>query len=247
MYNIDIEFIIIWYLKGKGNIMFCRNCGKEIKDDAAFCQHCGTAQKSNNDFTGSNQNVGFDTNTSAPVSGTSAKVRGKKHTDIVVVSFFTACIIIFTIVLRAITSGDFSESSKSSTEYAILDMLESPISINSVSYDDDVRGLTFEFENISERDIAYIEFDTYFYDSMGSLLTSDLSDDRFSKLKYTGPFYAGETDSAYWQCWDLPTGVSVIFPKEIKVTFIDDDEEFTFENTEYFNDDNFYGGELKEK
>jgi len=32
--------------------MYCKNCGKEIKDDAVFCEHCGSKQDKN-----SNQNT----------------------------------------------------------------------------------------------------------------------------------------------------------------------------------------------
>ena len=31
--------------------MFCKNCGKEISDDAAFCPHCGTKIKCENAYT----------------------------------------------------------------------------------------------------------------------------------------------------------------------------------------------------
>lgn len=107
-------------------------------------------------------------------------------------------------------------------------------------------SITYEFENISDKDIAYITFKTYFYDRMGGVLATEYGDD-FSNLKYTGPLYSGSTDSAYWEyLFEMPSGTSVVYPRKITVTFTDD-EEITFENTVYCHTDDFYGGELKDK
>lgn len=98
---------------------------------------------------------------------------------------------------------------------------------------------------MSDKDIAYIYFDTYFYDRMGSALSTALSLEDSMNLKYTGPLYAGKTDSVYWQSYEFPTVTSVVYPKEITVVFTDD-EEITFENTVYFSSNDFYGGKLKD-
>ncbi len=106
-------------------------------------------------------------------------------------------------------------------------------------------SITYDFENISDRDIAYITFETYFYDQMGGALDTTWGGEYLS-LKYTGPLYAGETDSAYWNyVLDIPTGTAVVYPKYITVTFIDG-EEVSFKNDLYSCSDGFYGGELRD-
>ena len=57
---------------------------------------------------------------------------------------------------------------------------------------------------------------------------------------------SGDTDVAEWQSFDIPDGTAVIYPKRIKVTFMDD-KEITFENDIYMSTSDFYGGQLKDK
>lgn len=237
--------------------MFCKNCGNEIKDGAKFCGKCGAEQELYANLPEEPNNNGKIENDANPKTTTDTKNKPG------VISYILAIVIIIALICGAITGvrwvfstvgswfdGKDGTGKQSSERTDARDMIpayaEPAISINDISFDSSIGSITYVFENISDKDIAYITFETYFYDRMGGALTNEYGDD-FSNLKYTGPLYAGGTDSAYWEyLFDMPSGTAVVYPKKITVTFTDD-EEITFENTVYCYTDDFYGGELKDK
>lgn len=237
--------------------MFCKNCGNEIKDGAKFCGKCGAEQELYANLPEEPNNNGKIENDANPKTTTDTKNKPG------VISYILAIVIIIALICGAITGvrwvfstvgswfdGKDGTGKQSSERTDARDMIpayaEPAISINDISFDSSIGSITYVFENISDKDIAYITFETYFYDRMGGALTNEYGDD-FSNLKYTGPLYAGGTDSAYWEyLFDMSSGTAVVYPKKITVTFTDD-EEITFENTVYCYTDDFYGGELKDK
>ena len=40
---LNINVIYMFYIKQKRGNMFCKNCGKKIKDSAVVCIHCGVS------------------------------------------------------------------------------------------------------------------------------------------------------------------------------------------------------------
>ncbi len=231
--------------------MFCKNCGNEIKDGAKFCDKCGAEQlihtdlpeKSDNETIVNNKD---DKNKSSIISYILA--------IIIVIVFLWVAITGVRWVFSTVGSWLFYEEAgtgkQSSERISASDIFtsyaEPAVIMNDISFNSSMSSITYEFENISDKDIAYITFETYFYDRMGGILATEYGDD-FSNLKYTGPLYSGSTDSAYWEyLFEMPSGTSVVYPRKITVTFTDD-EEITFENTVYCHTDDFYGGELKDK
>ena len=120
------------------------------------------------------------------------------------------------------------------------------IHIESISFNATTGLIEYEIKNISDKDIAYVKFQTYFYDRMGGALETSIAGDDYETLKYTGPLRPGEIDTAYYD-WvlSMPSSTAVVYPKTITVTFADD-EEITFENDFYATADDFYGGKLKD-
>ncbi len=231
--------------------MFCNNCGNQLSDDAKFCNKCGASQNTSAPDTSS------DANRNPVPAGQSNAPKHKSGLFAGVLKLAAAIALIWLLVKAVLwifpnledkLSGknsykdagtDFSFAAKSESQEAIA--------INNISFDDSLNSITYEFENISDKDIAYVVFETYFYDRMGGALSTDYLGEGYSlNLKYTGPLYAGDTDSCYWDyVFSMPEGTSVVYPKKITVTFVDD-EEITFENTLYCHSDDFYGGELKD-
>lgn len=201
--------------------MFCKNCGNETKDGERFCSKCGTTVEQNR----------------VPLeSGTITLGNNPKKTNLKVMITLLVIIMLLVFLVVKLVS-------------CIANVSQDPaIHINSIAYNPSLISIEYKFENISDKDIAYIEFETYFYDNMGNRLADDVTgeEDYCEHLKYTGPLYSGATDSACWSyLFSLSSATAVVYPKYITVTFTDD-EEITFENDFYWKSDNFYGGELKD-
>ena len=235
--------------------MFCKNCGKELKDGTAFCSECGAKQAIQNDLSEKSDNETIKDNESTTAS--EANTNDKKKSSMI--SGILSVVVAFAILWVAIAGVKWvfsavgswfdgkNETGKQSSEQVdgrILIYDSEPIVINNITFD--AYSITYDFENISDKDIAYISFETYFYDRMGGALKLDINSDDYLKLDYTGPLYSGNTDSAYWDyLLEIPTGTAVVYPKKITVTFTDD-KKVTFENDVYCHTDDFYGGELKD-
>lgn len=226
--------------------MFCKNCGNELKDGVKFCGKCGTPQSASSSNLVSNINPNFET--AYQNSTAKKKIHPLAMIVLIVLSVLTISLIIWLIPhLKGDLSG--KGSNDDGTDFSFFDNSanqKESIVLSNISFNTSMSSITYEFENISDKDIAYITFETYFYDRMGGALETTYGDD-FSNLEYTGPVYAGSTGSAYWEyLFSMPSGTAVVYPKKITVTFVDD-EEITFENTLYCHTDDFYGGELKDK
>lgn len=239
--------------------MFCKNCGNQVTEKDKFCQNCGSLVNSNINIT-SEENSGNSADKKAETSGYSVSAV-KKFRNITSVIVAVICIIVVfnTVDTKAIINGfkerttgeAYRDVGKADLDLtgklnSMLEKSKPAVEISSISFDPSIFSITYEFKNISEKDIAYINFETYFYDRMGGALSNPLSLEDSMILTYVGPLYVGDMDSAYLQSLEIPTGTSVIYPKEITVIFTDD-EEINFENTVYWHSDDFYGGELKDK
>ncbi|MCM1008779.1 MAG: zinc-ribbon domain-containing protein [Ruminococcus flavefaciens] len=241
--------------------MFCKNCGNEVKDGVKFCSKCGVEQTLYTDLPEKvdNETIKNDANVVSLDNGTAVKKKSG------IISGILAIVIVIVFILAAIAGvrwvfstvgfwfdnkdGTGKQASERIDAKSIISSHAEPaIRINEISFDSSINSIKYEFENISDKDIAYITFETYFYDRMGGALTLDNgSDDYALNMNYTGPLYAGSMDSAYWEyLFEMPTGTAVVYPKYITITFTDD-EEITFENTVYCHSEDFYGGELKDK
>ena len=185
-------------------ILFCKNCGKELKGAEQFCGECGV------------QIIHKQT--------CSKKTMSKYSKAIIFINVLVLIICGFSVIISKYNSS-----------------LYPPIKINDIYIKNELFGnkeVVFEIENISNKDIAYIDFETYFYDRMGGRIDENIT------LKYTGPLYSKSSQLVYYDYF-VPQNTAVIFPKKIKVTFVDD-EELTFTNSFYGIIKEYYGKELKD-
>ena len=221
-------------------VVYCSKCGKELSDTAKFCGGCGSPIKTR--ITAAVENVKPDTEKVQPDIKRKSMIITIAGT---VLSFVVLYFIIFGVVKIAehffpskLDAMDIPAPEENSNITLITnDDLVDITNIEFSYYYD--RYVLFDFENKSDKDIAYIEFETYFYDTMGRFVEKET-------LEYTGPLYKGEQDSAKYCPWSFDSNTGVIYPKIIKITFFDDTTA-TIRNSLYAYSDDFYGGELKDE
>ncbi len=222
-------------------MMFCKKCGRELRDGTKFCDQCGTPQnveapKSQEpDQMQVPSESGASSSNSQNVSHTTTVVQNtktKKHSYLI----FVIIVVVLIFLLVRCSCGNHAKNKH----------VDPAIHIESISFNATTGLIEYEIKNISDKDIAYVKFQTYFYDRMGGALETSIAGDDYETLKYTGPLRPGEIDTAYYD-WvlSMPSSTAVVYPKTITVTFADD-EEITFENDFYATADDFYGGKLKD-
>ncbi|MGN0631736.1 MAG: zinc-ribbon domain-containing protein [Ruminococcus sp.] len=229
--------------------MFCKNCGNEIEDGAKFCGKCGA------DFSDANFTIHESSyaNTETQSDNTVNK-KTKEKTRII--SYIIAIAIVIGIICLLVTGAKWAcstigsvfnkdnERGRQDTDTIGADTLTRTIEITDIKFNSSTCKISFEIKNVSEKDIAYIDFDTYLYDRMGNKVTYYYDD--YALLSYTGPLYHGEETTASWEfLFGMPNSTAVVYPKNITVTFFDDTK-ITLNNDIYAYSDDFYGGELKD-
>ncbi len=221
--------------------MFCKKCGRELKDGTKFCDQCGTPQNVEAPKSQEPDQMQVPSESGAPssnsqnVSHTTTVVQNtktKKHSYLI----FVIIVVVLIFLLVRCSCGNHAKNKH----------VDPAIHIESISFNATTGLIEYEIKNISDKDIAYVKFQTYFYDRMGGALETSIAGDDYETLKYTGPLRPGEIDTAYYD-WvlSMPSSTAVVYPKTITVTFADD-EEITFENDFYATADDFYGGKLKD-
>lgn len=221
--------------------MFCKKCGRELKDGTKFCDQCGTPQNVEAPKSPEPDQMQVPSESGAPssnsqnVSHTTTVVQNtktKKHSYLI----FVIIVVVLIFLLVRCSCGNHAKNKH----------VDPAIHIESISFNATTGLIEYEIKNISDKDIAYVKFQTYFYDRMGGALETSIAGDDYETLKYTGPLRPGEIDTAYYD-WvlSMPSSTAVVYPKTITVTFADD-EEITFENDFYATADDFYGGKLKD-
>ena len=221
--------------------MFCKKCGRELKDGTKFCDQCGTPQNVEAPKSQEPDQMQVPSESGAPssnsqnVSHTTTVVQNtktKKHSYLI----FVIIVVVLIFLLVRCSCGNHAKNKH----------VDPAIHIESISFNTTTGLIEYEIKNISDKDIAYVKFQTYFYDRMGGALETSIAGDDYETLKYTGPLRPGEIDTAYYD-WvlSMPSSTAVVYPKTITVTFADD-EEITFENDFYATADDFYGGKLKD-
>lgn len=221
--------------------MFCKKCGRELKDGTKFCDQCGTPQNVEAPKSQEPDQMQVPSESGAPssnsqnVSHTTTVVQNtktKKHSYLI----FVIIVVVLIFLLVRCSCGNHAKNKH----------VDPAIHIESISFNATTGLIEYEIKNIFDKDIAYVKFQTYFYDRMGGALETSIAGDDYETLKYTGPLRPGEIDTAYYD-WvlSMPSSTAVVYPKTITVTFADD-EEITFENDFYATADDFYGGKLKD-
>ena len=221
--------------------MFCKKCGRELKDGTKFCDQCGTPQNVEAPKSQEPDQMQVPSESGAPssnsqnVSHTTTVVQNtktKKHSYLI----FVIIVVVLIFLLVRCSCGNHAKNKH----------VDPAIHIEIISFNATTGLIEYEIKNISDKDIAYVKFQTYFYDRMGGALETSIAGDDYETLKYTGPLRPGEIDTAYYD-WvlSMPSSTAVVYPKTITVTFADD-EEITFENDFYATADDFYGGKLKD-
>ena len=172
--------------------MFCKNCGKEIKDGAAFCSECGTKAESNA-FAQANQiDVGAFQSAMANSRG-SVAVKKKSKGKFILIGVFAVLIII--VIACAMGGGAASDEDYiSAARTVISEQLKAPstaiYSNEKIEAQDDygrtIVSLTVESQNsfggyVTNTCYVLIESydtaeDTFIYNKMTGVYISDFGD-----------------------------------------------------------------------
>ena len=203
--------------------MYCKHCGKELSDTALFCIECGKPVRD--------------------VHGLGNAIQRQKPNKLHKLAIIAVIFIIICVIFYNIDSDDTQEKESSSLSSTSIS-IEVPLNITDMHFD--ANGyIDMTIKNISDQTIAYVYFDTFFYDRLGSRLDTTSWEESMS-LKYTGPLKSGEETSIHFDVtWYMPSNTSAVFPKSIKVVFLDDSET-SFENDLYCASDDFCGEKLKD-
>lgn len=136
--------------------MFCKNCGKEIKDGTKFCEFCGAGQNSvisNKSDTNDNPNQSVQTNPySTPSVSSVTSVKKKKGKGFII--GIVVAVVVFIIILVVIINAIVSAVSKNSL--SVDDVKNS-----SLTHYSQTRKIGNVFENYGYfRDTSWKEFDS---------------------------------------------------------------------------------------
>jgi len=204
--------------------MYCKHCGKELSDTALFCIECGKPTRD--------------------VHGLGNAIQRQKPNKLHTLAIIAVIFIIICVIFYKICSNDSQEKENSSLSSASIS-IEVPLNITDMRFDTNERYIDMTIKNISVQTIAYVYFDTFFYDRLGSRLDTTFWEES-KTLKYTGPLKSGEGTSIRFDGTGyMPFDTSAVFPKSIKVVFLDDSE-ISFENDLYCASDDFCGKKFKD-
>lgn len=126
---------------------------------------------------------------------------------------------------------------------------EPAITIKQINFDINYVGgvdTYITFQNISDKQIAYVDFEVQYYDRMGKPAKCSIRNSSVMNLNYTGPLNAGKTASnIYWDAVIYDASTGAIKPKAATITFEDGSKQkLTYDGT-YWYANGYYGGDLK--
>lgn len=127
-----------------------------------------------------------------------------------------------------------------------ISVIKPPIKLSDVSTIINSAGgceVAFSCENLSDKQIAYITFDIYFYDNMGNPAYCSILNECHRPVKLTGPL--NPQNSAYTDLGPViynPT-VGAVLPKKIEIEYTDGTVQ-KITNNAYWSFGNYYGGKL---
>lgn len=103
--------------------------------------------------------------------------------------------------------------------------------------------VSFSFQNLTEKQIAYVYIDFYFYDTMGNKINCEIKNTNHVKAQITGPINAGETEECNFGAMIYNSTTGAIFPKNITIEYTDGQTQ-TINNQLYWQKYGYYGGDL---
>lgn len=105
----------------------------------------------------------------------------------------------------------------------------------------------FTLKNNSDKQIAYVDIEVKYYDSMGYPAFCSIQNTPTATLQYTGPLNAGRSSGK--TCWEAViynSATAAMKPVSAKVTFTDHTTQKIEYNSRYWYLDNYYGGDLND-
>lgn len=103
------------------------------------------------------------------------------------------------------------------------------------------------FKNISNKEIAYVNFEMQYFDRMGNVAQCEISDTSIVNLLYTGPLSAGASaKNNYWDAVVYNSTVDAIRPNSATIEFTDGTAQKLTYDGRYWYGSEYYGGDLKD-
>lgn len=103
------------------------------------------------------------------------------------------------------------------------------------------------FKNNSDKQIAYVDFNVKYYDSMGNPAKCSIRNTSTANLQYTGPLNAGgKSKKIYWDAVIYDSTTSAMMPLSIKITFSDGTKQIITNSGRYWTIRGYYGGDLND-
>lgn len=122
------------------------------------------------------------------------------------------------------------------------------IKILSVNFESNYVGgidTYINFQNISDKQIAYVVFDMKYFDRMGYPARCQIRGTSNMNLQYTGPLNAGATSGKqYWDAVIYDSSVAAVMPKSATITFADNTKQTLTYGGTYWSSKEYYGGNL---
>ncbi len=101
------------------------------------------------------------------------------------------------------------------------------------------------FENISDKVIAYVTFNVKYYDRMGYPANCSIRNTSSMNLEYTGPLNPGASSGKqYWDAVVYNSSVAALMLKSATITFTDNTKQVLTYEGSYWYISGYYGGEL---
>lgn len=133
------------------------------------------------------------------------------------------------------------ETVKLSISKPIIQITDQEIEINSAGG----CSVPFTIKNLTDKQIAYINIDYYFYNTMGDPAYCDIKNQYVRRVRLTGPINGGEEIPYDTEPIIYNSTVGAVFPKLIIVEYTDGDIT-AINNVAYWSNGLFYGGQLKD-
>lgn len=129
-----------------------------------------------------------------------------------------------------------------------ISVVKPPIQITDAKLEFDSVGgcsIPFTLKNLTDKQIAYIDIDFYFYNTMGDPAYCNIKNQYIRRLRMTGPIDAGEEIPYSTEPLIYNSTVGAVFPKLIIIEYADGNIT-AINNVAYWKNGLFYGGQLKD-
>lgn len=133
-------------------------------------------------------------------------------------------------------------------ETVTVSVVKPPIKIIEPKIDINSAGgcsVPFTIKNLTDKQIAYINIDFYFYNTMGDPAYCDIKNQYVRRVRLTGPINGGEEIPYTTEPIIYNSTVGAVFPKLILIEYTDGSIT-SINNVAYWANKMFYGGKLND-